>query len=279
MRQTHIPVLTWHGYNVFGNDYHRNDLIAFRDDLSLIAESGFAIVPLANVARWVRGEYSFSSINKPVLAISCDDGTDYDWRDTIHPEHGRQTALASTLRSFRTRYPSQVDAELTSFVIASPSARAQICRGAMNQQNALNDDWWQSAVASQLLAIESHGWDHNHPAVSPVIQPEQHTGDFFSINSFSACDAHVRASAHFIESRAQRRPILFAYPWMQASDYMRFEYMPKFAEAHGFIAAFGGQSDYVTQQSDRWYLPRYVFGSDWRNQDGLRAILQRAIAA
>jgi hypothetical protein len=278
MQQPRIPVLTWHGYNVFGNSYETNDLIAFRDDLETIVEAGFAIVPLSDVARWVRGEHDLSSIGKPVVALSCDDGTDYDWRDMIHPVHGAQEAFATSLRSFRARHPSNANASLTSFVIASPQARAQIARGAMGDQDALNDHWWAQANASGLIAIESHGWDHNHPTVSPVVQRDQRTGDFFSIDTFAECDAHVRASAHFIESRAAHRSQLFAYPWTQASDYMRFEYMPKYAPSHGVIAAFGGQSDYIRRDSDRWYLPRFVFGPDWRSGEGLREILRGAVA-
>jgi hypothetical protein len=278
MQQVRIPVLTWHGYNVFGNTYDSNDLIAFRDDLETIVEAGFAIVPLPEVARWVRGEHDFSSIGKPVVALSCDDGTDYDWRDIMHPVHGAQLAFATSLRSFRARHPSNANANLTGFVIASPQARAQIAHGAMGDQDALSDHWWGEASTSGLIAIESHGWDHNHPTVSPVVQRDQRTGDFFSIDTFAECDVHVRASANFIESRAGRRPKLFAYPWTQASDYMRFEYMPKYALSHGVIAAFGGQSDYIRRDSDRWYLPRFVFGPDWRSAEGLREILRGAIA-
>ena len=34
--QQRIPVLTWHGYNVFGDRYDNNDLIAFAADLRVI---------------------------------------------------------------------------------------------------------------------------------------------------------------------------------------------------------------------------------------------------
>ncbi len=277
MRQDRIPVLTWHGYNVFGNTYETNDLVAFADDLVTISEAGFEIVPLVEVARWVRGEREgFGVHGKPVVALSCDDGTDFDWRDLPHPEHGAQKSFSTSLREFTA---SGRFAQLTSFVIAAPSARAQIAHGAMQAQRALNDDWWHDANASGLITIESHGWDHNHPAVSPVIQRAQQTGDFFAINTFVECDTHVRAAANFIESRSGRRPHLFAYPWTQASDYMRFEYMPQHAEAHGTIAAFGGPSGYVTLDSDRWLLSRFVFGPDWRSKDGLLKILRGSLTA
>ncbi len=277
--QSRIPVLTWHGYNVFGNAYETNDLIAFGEDLRTLDDAGFAVVPLVDVARWVRGEpVDFLRQGRPVLALSCDDGTDYDWRDMVHPEFGAQQSFATRMREFQLeRVDAQPTLNLTSFVITSPSARAQIDSGAMRAQGALNDDWWRAANASGLITIESHGWDHNHPTVSPVVQREQRTGDFFAIDTFAECDMQVRAASLFIESKSGRKPELFAYPWTQASIYMRCDYMPKQAEANGVMAAFGGQSNYVAQHSDRWHLPRFVFGPDWKSADGLRAILRAAL--
>jgi peptidoglycan/xylan/chitin deacetylase (PgdA/CDA1 family) len=276
MRQKKIAVLTWHAYNLFGNTYETNDLIAFARDLQTIRSAGFAVVKLEDVARWVRGEIaSLSDSDQPVVALSCDDGTDYDFLDQSHPEHGAQRAFATALREVRA---DGFHAHLTSFVIASPSARTQIANGAMRGQNALNDDWWRAANESDLIAIESHGWDHNHPTVSPVVQRDQRTGDFSFIDTFAECDMHVRGSANYIESRSGKRPTLFAYPWTQASDYMRREYMPQHAEAHGTIAAFGGQSDYISRDSDRWFLPRFVFGPDWRSDEGLLNILRGSLA-
>jgi hypothetical protein len=37
--QQRIPVLTWHGYNVFGDRYDNNDLIAFAADLRVIDDA------------------------------------------------------------------------------------------------------------------------------------------------------------------------------------------------------------------------------------------------
>lgn len=279
LQQTRVPVLTWHGYNVFGNTYETNDLIAFAEDLRTIDEAGFAVVPLVDVASWIHGERNdFSQYRRPVVALSCDDGTDYDWRDMTHPEFGAQRSFAHSMRNFQAQcVGAQPALNLTSFVITSPRARAQIDSGAMNGQGALNDDWWREANESGLVTIESHGWDHNHPAVSPVVQRDQRKGDFFAIDTFAECDMQVRAASQFIDSKSGRKPRLFAYPWTQASEYMRREFMPQFAEKSGVIAAFGGQSDYLTKDSDLWYLPRFVFGPDWKNAEGLRAILRGAL--
>lgn len=279
--QSRIPVLTWHGYNVFGNTYETNDLIALREDLQTIHAAGFEVVPLADVARWVRGERGggdWCDRDHPVVALSCDDGTDYDWRDTVHPVHGAQLSFASSMTRFQAQCSgAQPTLSMSSFVIASPAARAQIDHGAMNAQVALNDHWWQAANDRGMMTIESHGWDHNHPTVSPVVQREQRTGEFFSIDTFAECDVHVRAASQFIESKGGRKPLLFAYPWTQASDFMRREFMPRHAEANGLIAAFGGQSNYITRDSDRWYLPRFVFGPDWKSSAGLQEILRGSL--
>lgn len=97
----------------------------------------------------------------------------------------------------------------------------------MDEQGALGDAWWEMAKAKGLVAVESRGWDHNHPTVSPVIQHAQQSGDFLSINTFSDDDTHVRASRQFIASKRVRRPQLFAYPWTQASDFIHLDRMPK----------------------------------------------------
>lgn len=277
--QRRVPVLTWHGYNVFGNTYQTNDLVAFAEDLRTIHEAGFAVIPLTEVARWVRGERAdFAQYDHPVVALSCDDGTDYDWKDLTHPEHGPQTSFASSMRAFHEKHPgAQPALTMTSFVIASPSARQQIDAGAMRAQGALNDDWWHAANASGLISIESHGWDHNHPTVNPVVQRTQRTGDFFAIDTLAECDMHVRAASQFIESKSGRKPPLFAYPWTEASAYMRGEYMPGCAELNGVIAAFGGESGYITKDSNRWCLPRFVFGPDWKSKEGLQDVLRGAL--
>lgn len=276
MQQQRIPVLTWHGYNLYGNTYETNDLIAFGEDLQTISASGFVIVPLVEVVRWVRGERA--DFEFPVVALSCDDGTDFDAIDLSHPDHGPQESFASRLARFRaTSIGLNALASITSFVIASPTARQQIANGAMGGQPALNDDWWRWANERGLVSIQSHGWDHNHPSVSPVVQRKQMTGDFFAIDTFAECDAHVRASANFLQSKIGCRPQLFAYPWTQASNYMRFEYMPRHAERNGTIAAFGGASDYIARDADRWYLPRFVFGPDWKSREGLERILRGSL--
>ena len=98
------PVLTWHGYNVFGDRYENNDLIAFAADLRSIDDAGFAVVPLLEVARWVRGEQDdfadFVADGRPVAALSCDDGTDYDWLNVNHPSMACKAASRHHCASF-----------------------------------------------------------------------------------------------------------------------------------------------------------------------------------
>ncbi len=35
----------------------------------------------------------------------------------------------------------------------------------------MSDDWWAEAVATGLLAVENHSWDHPHPDHEPDLPP------------------------------------------------------------------------------------------------------------
>ena len=151
------------------------------------------------------------------MALSCDDGTDYDWRDVIHPEHGLQTSFAESIRSFQRERPGS-SRRFRSPVChrQSQSARRQIDVGAMGGQGALNDDWWQAANASGLMPIESHGWDHNHPPCRRWCSASSAAAIFSRLIPSPKCDMHVRAAANFIESRARAgdlRCLPPIYPW------------------------------------------------------------------
>lgn len=68
---------------------------------------------------------------------------------------------------------------------------------------------------------------------------------------------------------------LFAYPYGQSNEYLVQEYLPRFGRAMGLRAAFGDWAGYVHASSDRWNLPRFVFGRDWKSPAELRTILER----
>ena len=197
---------------------------------------------------------------------------------------GAMSSILSTARRrfcridtcFQRERPGRQPAlSLTSFVIASPSARRQIDVGAMGGR-ALNDDRWQAANASGLMPIESHGWDFTiTPPCRRWCSASSAVAIFWRLIPSPSATC-MRAAANFIESRAGRRPSLFAYHGRRRRTTCAIATCPPSPSRFGTIAAFGGQSDYLTRDSDRWYLPRFVFGPDWNSRDSLLALFDGA---
>lgn len=268
-----VPVLAYHGYNLSGNDYQSNDLVAFASDLATIDRLGLRVIRLATVVDWVLGLVGDVAVANGV-ALSCDDGTDFDARDLDHPVHGPQRSFLSRLRDHaQTSGAREHELELTCFVIASPSARAQLDARCLYGRDWMSEQWWQPAQASGLVRIQSHGWDHVHPQVDPVAQRDNRKEDFTAVASYVECTAQLACARHYLAARLDPAPDLLAWPWWQYSDYAHDVYMPQYSVEHGFRAAFGGPSGMVERNRSRYALPRLTCGHDWRSPAELEALL------
>jgi hypothetical protein len=269
------PVLTYHAVNISGNDYANNDHVAFALDLRLIDDLGLRIVPL----HWVVDQ-SLGSGERALedcVALTCDDGTDFDFFDLEHPEHGMQRSLYHCMLDFIAERgaSAQPDLHLTCFVIASSEARQHLDRQRLWGRDWISDRWWPEAVANGRMAIENHSWDHNHDAIPlPGIDGMQR-GTFYPVDNRARADAEIAAAARAIDAViAPQRTSLFCYPYSHVSDYLRQEYFPRFGSVHGMRAAFGDGAMPVTRDSDRWNLPRYICGHHWKSPHELHAILR-----
>lgn len=263
-----VPVLAYHSNNVSGNDYADNDHVALAVDLRLIARLGLRVVPLARVVDVLLGEAPVHAVERTV-AVSFDDGSWFDWHDIEHPAWGPQRGFAGILRDFAAQGGSAVHA--TSFVIASPEARAVLDRTCLAGRGWWGDEWWRTAQAEGLLAIESHGWDHNHPTLPGATD---RAGTFRTIDTYVQADAQIRQAADWLDAfLAPRRSHLFAFPYGETNDYLLREYLPLRAAEHRLRAAFGTEPAPVTRGSDRWNLPRYVAGAHWNDPAGLERLL------
>lgn len=269
-----VPVLAYHANNVAGNDYADNDHVALATDLRRLFEAGWRVVPLDTVLDWHQGHRPDAELER-CLAITFDDGSDFDFHDIDHPSCGLQRSLFNVLRDFvmETGAPAQA----ASFVIACPEARAQLDERSLAGRGWWNDDWWPEANASGLMTIESHGWDHLHPVLDRVAQRAGKAGDFREVDSFEDCDRQLRASAALIGARAGgRAPRYFAFPWGQYSDYLVRDYLPSHRAAHGYRAAFTTRAAPVRRVDDRWRLPRLVCGEAWNRPEDLLELLEAA---
>lgn len=276
-----IPVLTYHSHQIGGMSYATNDHVALAADLRAADQLGFQVVPLLAIAEWAVGERTFHD-DRPLVGVSFDDGTDFDYRDLDHPQWGLQQSFAGVLRDFRAECGTQRQPTVhaTSFVVASAQARARIDRDCMADAGWWSDDWWADATAEGVLAIGSHGWDHNHPAL-PDEPGRPGRGRFDVFDNYADCAHQIEQASDYIEARTGgNRPALFAYPWGQRSSYTLTTYLPDHGEEHQLYAAFGcGKPEWVLRGSQRWDLPRFVCGSDWKTPSALRRrILEPALA-
>lgn len=270
-----VPVLTYHAVNIHSNDYDGNDHVAFAADLELIHRRGFRIMPLRRICAWHRGLVPDDEMRMAV-GISFDDGTWFDYHDLDHPTCGPQRGMLGILRDFRDTHGAEAQPGLhaTSFVIASPAARRELDVKGLVGKGWWGDEWWLTAEESGLVSVECHSWDHNHPDLDRVAQREQRKGSFRFIDNLDDCEAQIaRAGAYIAGKLGGRSPELFAYPWGEYSDYLVGTYLPEHADRHRFRAAFTTDPRPVRKSDSRWLLPRYVFGRDWRDEAGLKALL------
>ena len=272
-----VPVLTYHSNNIAGNDYASNDHVALATDLRLIHARGLRIVPLRRVVDVLLDEAPQAEVENAV-AISCDDGSWFDWHDLEHPTCGPQRSFVGVLRDFVAETGASVHA--TSFVIVSPEARAILDQTCLIGRGWWGHDWWREAQREGLLAIESHSWDHNHHTLPVTAQREQIKGNFRSIDSYADADAEIRQASDWLDAHlAPHRSRLFAYPYGDSNDYLVRDYLPNFVHEHRLRAAFSTEPEPVQTSSDRWLLPRYVCGQHWNEPAQLERLLDTAIVA
>lgn len=266
-----VPVLTYHSNNISGNDYASNDHVALAEDLRRIWRRGLRIVPLSLVVDVLLGQAPPSAVSDAV-ALSFDDGSWFDWHDMEHPAFGPQRGLAGVLRDFIA--DTDAAAHATSFVIASPEARATLDRTCLAGQGWWDDGWWREAQREGLIAIESHSWDHNHHTLPRTVQRDQVKGTFRSIDTLADADAEIRQASDWLDRfLAPHRTGLFAFPYGESNAYLVEDYLPNEQARHRLRAAFGTQPAPVESSSPRWNLPRLVCGAAWASPQELERLL------
>ncbi len=266
-----FPILTWHSINVLENTYAGSDLIAFAEDLQLLDSLGWTMLPLQTAL----DQLAHGKLPSRTVALTADDGSRMDFEEFDHPTCGPQNSMVGLMREFLSATDHRRhQLHLSCFVIASPEARAELDRTDYMDLDVWPDRWWRLANESGLISIENHSWDHNHGSLARTVQRENRRGDFRWIETFEECRAEVDQASDYIETTSGRRPAFFAYPYGQASDYIRFDYLPRRGPDIGLKAALGCEPEPVTLASDPWHLPRYVCGRDWKSPEELASLLR-----
>jgi len=277
-------VLTYHSHRIQGPDYARNDHVAFADDLQTIERSGARIVSLATLVDAIAAHpsgHAGAEDDATLVALTFDDGPVWDYADFDHPAFGPQRGFANAMRDFLANDTGRRRHEVcaTSFVIASPEARRAMestfdAEYTFLIPGAMNDDWWQEAATSGLIAIGNHSWDHLHPALASVAHSRQVRGDFAQVTTAADADAQIRAAAAYIDARTGGRAApFFAYPYGHCNEFLAADYLPHAGRAMGLRAAFTTAAHVIDGSQDVWKLPRFTCGHHWRSPAALADLL------
>lgn len=268
-----IPVLTYHASHVAGDDYASNDHVALAADLAMFTGMGWRVVPLEWVVEQRLGLASRDLTR--CLALTCDDGTDLDFRDVDYPGFGQQRGFLGCLSDARAAAEiCQPTMHMTAFVIADPDARARMDRECLLGLGWMREEWWARAQSSGLMAIESHSWDHNHAILPTPGVDGMQRGDFLQVDSARRAASEIDTAVDYLNRLlAPQKCRFFAYPYGHGNTFLVQEYLPQRGHELGLLAAFGAQGEAVTMTSERWLLPRYVCGWHWRSPDALAGIL------
>jgi peptidoglycan/xylan/chitin deacetylase (PgdA/CDA1 family) len=268
-----IPVLTYHAMRIHGRDYGNNDLVALAADLEAAAARGFRILPLARiVSAWLEDPEAWTG--QRVVAFTCDDGSDFDFTDLEHPSAGPQRGVLNILRDFRARRPHD-GAHVTSFVIASPEIRTYLDKTCMIGRGWWNDGWWREAAATGLMDIANHSWDHNHETLPEPLAEGVPRGTFRNIATAPLADFEIRVAQDFLRQRVPNAGnALFAYPYGDTNPFLVEDYLPREGASMGLKAAVSAEPEYFTSDADRWAIPRFICGRDWKDPAGFAAILE-----
>jgi peptidoglycan/xylan/chitin deacetylase (PgdA/CDA1 family) len=278
-------ILTYHSHHAIADTYHENDHIALPQDLAAITRAGLRIVPLDRIVARVEaardGRGGGADDDVRLVALTFDDGPVYDLDDFRHPTLGWQRGFAGILQDFLDTPQGAAQPELcaTSFVIASPEAR-EVMQTTFDASytylgaGSMGDDWWERAVATGLLAIGNHSWDHLHPALARVAHSRQARADFRQVVTVEDADAQILAAARYIAQRTHGHAApYFAYPFGHVNAFLAAEYLPQRGAAAGLRAALTTEPRPVARDDDPWALPRYTCGHHWKSPAELAAIL------
>ena len=272
-----IPILTYHSLNARGRTYETNDHVALERDLIALKTHGFRVLGLSTLVDWfVAGELD-QRLAGPTCAITFDDGVLHDFVDFYHPDQGLLRSFARILSdATEAHLPGWEIVPATSFVIASPGARAILDVECIAGRNQWHDDWWQEAIDHHGFDIGNHSWNHTHPALPEVQREPGMAGNFFSIDSPERAKQQVLDAERYLEMKlGESRSRLFAYPYGHVPAYLRDEFFP--AQDERFKAAMATGGDYFCQSSPRWAIPRFVCGEDWKTPGDFEAILLDAV--
>ena len=117
-------MLTYHSQNIDGNDYTSNNRHALASDVQAISSAGMRVIPLSDFVDWLIGKLPEAFARNSVV-LTSDDAPIFDYEEVEYRDFGLQTPTRSILQHSK--------AHITLFAIASPRAREEIGRDALQR--------------------------------------------------------------------------------------------------------------------------------------------------
>ncbi|MCR4298501.1 MAG: hypothetical protein NUV75_07090 [Gallionella sp.] len=288
-----VPVLLYHSGEVRNPcDYGSYASVALAADLENFHQRGITVVPLYWITEWALGLRDGSTLPDKVVGITTDDGNELDWNDLYLPQYDCgpwRKSFKTVIQEFHAAHPEYpwYSPHVSTFVIASPVARSLMTPG----PQYWTDGWWAAAQASGMMEVYNHGTDHD---ILEILSKQLDSalgiyvpvggnadgdwkghGDFARINDYLTSKFEVTKAATFIAGKTGAWPDLFAYPFGNATPGLQ-SYFATFGAEHQTLAAFTTSGQYVSRNSNRWTLGRYVWGRDWTTPAGVNGILNGA---
>lgn len=272
-RQT-IPVLCYHGMNADTTVYWGNDHLALTSDLQTLERLNYRLVDGMTVVDFILGKKRFSHTDK-VVCISFDDAPTLDFYDFHSPKVGPVTSFRDILHNANIFQRSQ--SAILNFAIADEQARNEIDVQCILGNDDMTSRWWESAIDEKLYYIANHSWDHMHEVVSQIAHSRGEKGNFYAVDNYTDADKQIRQAYeklnHIVNGKATP---LFGYPYGHINDYLRDDYFPNYQHEHQQQGAFTTDGEYVSRESNRWAIPRFVCGQHWNSPETFEAILAQA---
>jgi hypothetical protein len=273
-------IFCYHSQNCGDGRGVASDHDALLENLEAIARFNLPILPLETIARALT-DPATHALPEYFVGLSADDGTYLDWRDYQHPSLGLQKSFAGIIREHCDKHALPKVGMLTSFVIASPKARAAIDNECYEGLQLSTDDWWQEAAREGLIHIENHSWDHAHPAIGSAALDRGSLGSFHAVTSQELAAAQVIEAQSYIDDNCgqnNRRSCLFAYPYGHTNEYLVSHFLPNQGRRSGILGAFSTERAFVTKNTNPYCIPRYVCGEAWLGPEQFDAILSSLTA-
>lgn len=269
-----IPILTYHSLNTRGHTYDTDDHMALESDLTTLKRLGYRVERLATLVNAFNEGSLTELASQRICAITFDDGVTHDFVDFYHPDRGLLKSFARVLAEATEGGLQGWQAiPATSFVIVSPEARQILDVKGIAGRNQWHDHWWKEAIETAHFDIGNHSWDHTHPLLSDVAQKDNQRGDFFCIDSEEDAKGQILQAEDYLQEKlGSLGSRLFAYPYGHVSSFLRDEFFP--SQSDIFDAAFATGGDYLTEDSPRWAIPRFVCGEDWKSPEEFEQILE-----